>query len=167
MGYSRKQKSYTKTQSTFALNITSMTDMFTILLVFLLQTYASSDFIVEIEKGVTLPVSSSLSNPTRAIKISVGSTDLKIEGKTIALLENSDFKQQDISKKDKDFIEPLFNELNSKKEASSDNTNSDKEDRSVLILADSELNYKTIQKVMYTASQAGFNKIKLATMLGN
>ena len=45
--------------STFGLQITTMIDMFTIILVFLLKSYASSAVTIDAQQGLRLPASSS------------------------------------------------------------------------------------------------------------
>jgi Biopolymer transport protein ExbD/TolR len=56
MGRNRYQVPVKKNQS-FTLNITSMTDMFTILLVFLLQSFAAGEVQIDAAEGVRLPSS--------------------------------------------------------------------------------------------------------------
>ena len=159
-GYQLKKKN-----STFFLNITSMTDMFTILLVFLLQTYSTSDVQIIPENGLRLPSSASQSNPVEAIKISLSSEALKIDQTKIADVKNADFLAQDLEAKDTNFIKPLFNELDKLAKNSSDK-DFVKEGR-ILLQADKELPYATLRKVMYTASMAGFPQLKLVTLVGD
>ncbi|MEQ1665743.1 MAG: biopolymer transporter ExbD, partial [Bdellovibrionales bacterium] len=60
-----------KRNQSFTLNITSMTDMFTILLVFLLQTFASADVQIDPIDGLRLPSSTTDKNPVEGVKISL------------------------------------------------------------------------------------------------
>lgn len=165
MSYRKRTNLHRPLQNTFSLNITSMTDMFTILLVFLLQTYASSDFVVDLEPGVNLPISSATKNPTKSLKISLSKEKLRIEDQTLLELSNSHFLSRDLAKNDLNLIEPLFKELLSKKEKLT--KEEAEQEQNVLLQADSSLDYSILHKVMYTASQAGFSKIKLATVAGN
>ncbi|WP_374079407.1 ExbD/TolR family protein [Bdellovibrio bacteriovorus] len=150
--------------STFTLNITSMTDMFVLLLVFLLQSYSTSDVQITPENGLRLPSSASLVNPTEAVKISLSQEALKIDENKIADVKNADFLPQDLEDKDTNFIKPLFEELDKLAKSSSDKAHI-KEGR-ILLQADKELPYATLRKVMYTASMAGFPQLKLVTMVG-
>jgi len=151
--------------STFTLNITSMTDMFTIMLVFLLQTYSTSDVQINPEANLRLPSSASMLNPTEAVKISLSQDALKIDDTKIADVKNADFLPQDLEDKDTNFIKPLFAELDKLAKSSSDKAHI-KEGR-ILLQADKELPYQTLRKVMYTASMAGFPQLKLVTMVGD
>ncbi|WII72039.1 biopolymer transporter ExbD [Bdellovibrio sp. 22V] len=153
-----------KKNSTFTLNITSMTDMFTIMLVFLLQTYSTSDVQIIPENGLRLPSSASMVNPTEAVKLSLSQEGLKIDETKIADVKNADFLPQDLEDKDTNFIKPLFAELDKLAKNSADKAHI-KEGR-ILLQADKELPYATLRKVMYTASMAGFPQLKLVTMVG-
>ena len=155
----RKRYQLPKPNTTFALNITSMTDMFTILLVFLLQTYATSDIKFEIEKDIQLPISNVETTPIKAVQISISPKELKIDGKLIAKLNNGQFENTDVDRNDTNFVKPLFSELEKLQKE-------DKEGK-VFMQADQALSYNTIRQVMYTASMAGFPKLKMATMAGN
>ncbi len=176
----RKRFEINKDQrSTFGLNITSMTDMFTILLVFLLQTYSTADVQVLPDPGQALPISSVDANATQTVQISVTKDELKIENRTIASLKDLDFTNQDIDSNDQNFIKPLFAELDklSKEEKKIDEAfqagtgtkkaNPGVLDGKIIVKADQNLSYGVLRKVMYTASMAGFPKMKMATVVGN
>jgi biopolymer transport protein ExbD len=155
----------TKRNQTFALNITSMTDMFTILLVFLLQTFATSEVDIQPVNNLRLPSSVTDKNPVEGIKISVSQTELKIDQKLLATVSNNEVDKATLDPADANFIRPLFTELQK--------INSDLEAKKdiklgkVLLQADQELPYSTLRKIMYTASMAGFPNLKLVTTVGN
>ncbi len=163
MGYRRRKMDFKPKNSSFLLNITSMTDMFTIMLVFLLQTYASSDIQIQPEKNLNLPTSKIDKNPLPAIQIYLSSDALKLDGHVLAQLDKGEFKGSDTDANDPQFIQSLFDVLRKKA------VNDPKEEKEgkVFLLADSSLPYTTLKKVMYTASMAGFPSLKLATNLGN
>ena len=163
----RRRYELPKQKSTFGLNITSMTDMFTILLVFLLQTYSTSDVELIPENGMRLPASSSTTNPIESIKLTVSKELVKIDKTKIADMKDSNFESKDIDPNDSNFILPLFNELDklAKDEKLKDNP-AVKEGR-ILLQADAALPYSVLRKVMYTASMAGFPQLKLVTLVGN
>lgn len=165
MGYRRGRFERKEGNQSFALNITSMTDMFTILLVFLLQTYSTNEFKVEPEKGISLPVSSSQTETTKAVKVSLSKNELMIEGRKIASLnEKGDFVASDLESSDTNFIKPLFSEL---EKIAKEDKSPEIQAGNVVFLADSSLSYNMIRKVMYTASMAGFPKMKMATVVGD
>ena len=152
-----------KKNQSFTLNITSMTDMFTILLVFLLQTFASGEVNIDPVSGVRLPQSTTEKNPVDGVKLSISPTELKFDQKVVALVKNQNIDTASIDPNDSNFIKPLFDEL---QKFNKDNEKMAKTGK-VLLQADQELPYSTLRKVMYTASMAGFPKLKLVTTVGN
>ncbi|MNL04253.1 Biopolymer transport protein ExbD/TolR [compost metagenome] len=153
-----------KKNSTFGLNITSMTDMFTILLVFLLQSYSTSEVQLVPDEKVRLPQSVTTTNPVEGIKLSLSSVGLKIDQTQIAEVKDTDFLPQDLEAKDTNFIKPLFAELDklAKDPAAKEHVKAGR----ILLQADRNLPYATLRKVMYTASMAGFPQLKLVTLVG-
>lgn len=151
-----------KKNQAFTLNITSMTDMFTILLVFLLQNF-SSEVTIDPVAGLRLPQSTSDKNPVLGVKLAISPTELRFEDKVIAQVNGQNIDSSAIDKNDSNFIRPLFDELqkyNKENEKLAKTGN-------VLLQADQDLPYATLRKVMYTASMAGFPKLKMITTVGN
>lgn len=132
--------------------------MFTILLVFLLQTYSTADFKVEPENDIRLPLSGSELNPTRALKVSVSPDELRVNETVVTKLEGGKFNAADLEKSDRSFVTTLATEL--KKHAE------ENPEGKLLLLADSSLSYETLKQVMYTSSMSGFPNMKLATVVG-
>lgn len=177
MARRRRYNPNNRAKPTFFLNITSMTDMFTILLVFLLQTFSTAEMQITPDENQSLPLSSTMVNPTLAIEVSLTKNELKLDTRKIASLESNNFAKADIDPNDSNFILPLFKELEklSKEEeakklaAESDpNIKYNKAivDGRIILKADSSFDYGTLRKVMYTASMAGFPKLRLATVVG-
>lgn len=162
MARSRYQVPVKKNQS-FTLNITSMTDMFTILLVFLLQSYAAGEVQIDPIEGLRLPSSNTEKNPIDGAKLSISPTELKFDQVLVAKVQNNQIEQAAIDPKDPNFIQPLFDQL---KKFNTENEKLAKTGK-VLLQADQELPFSTIRKIMYTASMAGFPNLKLVTMVGN
>lgn len=155
-----------KRNQSFALNITSMTDMFTILLVFLLQTFATSEVPMEPVAGLRLPSSQTDKNPVEGIKISLSPTELKMDKTMLAQVKDNAIDKLAIDKNDSNFIRPLFDELQKLNNAKDANKNETAKIGKILLQADQSMPYATIRKVMYTASMAGFPNVKLVTTVG-
>jgi biopolymer transport protein ExbD len=152
-----------KRNQSFTLNITSMTDMFTILLVFLLQSFAAGEITIDPISGLRLPSSSTEKNPVNAVKLSISPTELKFDQVLVAKVENNQIDNAAIDKDDSNFIKPLFDQLQQFNKEHVELAKTGK----VLLQADQELPYATVRKVMYTASMAGFPNLKLVTTVGN
>ena len=152
-----------KKNQSFGLNITSMTDMFTILLVFLLQSFAAGEVQIDPVQGLRLPQSSTEKNPVDGARVSVTAKEIKFDQKTVALITDDKIDSAALDPNDKQFIKPLFDEL---KKLNSDNEKLAKTGK-VLLQADEAIPYATLRKIMYTASMAGFPNLKLVTTVGN
>lgn len=150
--------------STFGLNINSMTDMFTIMLVFLLQTYSSSEVEIIPVQGMRLPSSISESSLTEGVRLNLTKNDLLLKTTSISHLENMEFKNSELDSNDPSFVKPLFDALD--KLAKDPAAKAHVKDGKILLQADRELPYSTIRKIMYTASMAGFPQLKLVTLAG-
>lgn len=163
-----------KKNQSFTLNITSMTDMFTILLVFLLQTFASAEVQIDPIESLRLPSSNSEKNPIDGVKISLTQDKLLIDTTILAQLKNNEFEASAIDSNDSNFIKPLFTALQQLNNRLVHTTGSNKDVKDaalkpgkILFQADQELPYSTLRKVMYTASMAGFPNLKMVTVAGN
>ena len=152
-----------KRNQSFGLNITSMTDMFTILLVFLLQNFAAGEVNIDPAEGVRLPQSMTDKNPVDGAKLSVSSKEIKFDQKVVALIKDNKVDSASLDASDNQFIKPLFDELKKLNTANEKLAKTGK----VLLQADENLPYETLRKIMYTASMAGFPNLKLVTTVGN
>lgn len=162
MSRSRMKINIKRNQS-FGLNITSMTDMFTILLVFLLQNFAAGEVNIDPAEGVRLPQSMTDKNPVDGAKLSVSSKEIKFDQKVVALIKDNKVDSASLDASDNQFIKPLFDELKKLNTANEKLAKTGK----VLLQADENLPYETLRKIMYTASMAGFPNLKLVTTVGN
>lgn len=156
-----------KQNSTFALNITSMTDMFTLLLVFLLQNFSTSSVEINPVNGMKLPVSNSYKNPVDVLQISVSMDEIRVSDKVVAHVQNRQIASADVDPQDSNFIQPLFKELQERAKDPKAKKGEEEDNGQLLLQADQNLPYQTLRKVMYTASMAGFPHVKLITVVGN
>lgn len=156
-----------KQNSTFALNITSMTDMFTLLLVFLLQNFSTSSVEINPVIGMKLPVSNSYKNPVDILQVSVSMDEIRVADKVVATIKNRQIASVDIDPQDSNFIQPLFKMLQEHAKDPKAKKADDQDNGQILLQADQGLPYQTLRKVMYTASMAGFPHVKLITVVGN
>lgn len=149
-----------KKNSAISVNITSLTDMFTVMLVFLLQTYNTSEVQIEAPKDLRLPSSRSEAVLTQGHQLTLSFESLKFGEEVLANIKNNDFEAKDKEDKDPNFIKPLFAHLDKLMKESKDKNI---KDGKLLLLVERDLPYSAIKKVMYTASMAGFPQLKLIT----
>ena len=160
----RRFKLNLKKNNSFGLNITSMTDVFTILLVFLLQSYGTSVVQIEQKSDLRLPSSKSDKNPVYGVEITLNKKELLLGKQHLANINNQGFESSAIDSNDSHFIKPLFKAL---QEIDAKKDNNKPNEGKIVFQADRELPYATLRKVMYTASMAGFPNVKLIIMVGN
>ncbi|MDZ4661139.1 MAG: biopolymer transporter ExbD [Pseudomonadota bacterium] len=154
-------------KATFTVQITSMVDMMTILLVFLLNQQSASSVQVSVTDGLVLPISSTANNPIEALKVVVTAAGIFVNDKRVSEIIDGKIVDSSFDAKDKMFIPALYEELdkeaeNSRRIASINETLDF--DGTLVLQADSRLKYEVLKKVMYTATSAGYANIKMAAV---
>lgn len=159
-----------RSPSTFKIQITSMVDMFVILLVFLLKSYSTSAVQIAPGKDITLPASTSMKDPVDVLKLVVTKAGVFVEDEKILDLKEGAVADKDVEANDPMFIRSLYEALDrqAKKSRSIAAANETVEfDGKVLMQADRGLPYSLLRKVMYTSSLAGFADVKIAVLSAN
>lgn len=162
-----KKKKRTKKEA-LDIDITSLLDILTILLVFLLKSYNASDLTLSTVKKVTLPKSSTKSLGSLSTLIQVDSDykvwiDRKVIGRiSTRSSETVDFlfiRLKKIKKQDESNMKNLEREVAS----ISTKTLADRKKqtmRRINLVMDQSLPYGIIRKVMHTAASAGYPEFK-------
>jgi len=136
------------------LQLTSLLDMFTIILVFLLQSFQAEDENFTMHAGVELPVSDSRNPFTRAVNIAVDATGVFVEGQRVmALGDGLATDEQMAADKLEDLVQAVT--------AAADAQSLEGEDRVATIQADQTIPYDTIDMVMRNAAHAGCFRFRL------
>jgi biopolymer transport protein ExbD len=159
-----------RSPSTFKIQITSMVDMFVILLVFLLKTYSTSPVQITPSDKLRLPASSSTKDPVDVLKMVVSKDAIFVDDKKIVDLKQGEVDAKDVDGKDTNFIRALYTELDRQagKSRQIAKVNETVEfDGKVLMQADRNLPYALLRKVMYTSMLAGYSDVKIAVMSKN
>ncbi|MEQ1875144.1 MAG: biopolymer transporter ExbD [Bdellovibrionia bacterium] len=157
-----------QTEGTFVLQITSMIDIFTIMVFFLLKSYSTSSVVnTGPSSEVRLPSSVSESASVESLKLTVSKSGIFVDDKKVIDLKDGTIAKESVESNDPQFIRPLFEELDKQAEKSKGIAavnETVKFDGKITVQADSELNYELLRKVMYTATLAGYNDLKLAAV---
>ena len=156
-----------RSPSTFKIQITSMVDMFVILLVFLLKTYSTSPVIITPKEGMSLPESSSLVDPVDVVKLMVSEDGVFVEDKKILDLQKGRVPAGVADANDPSFLRPLFEALDERAKHAQEIAKSNDSfefDGKVLLQADRNLSYDVLQNIMYTSMMAGYANVKLAVV---
>ena len=149
----------------FKIQITSMVDMFVILLVFLLKSYSTSPVNITPKQGMQIPASTSLTEPVDVVKLIVAQDGIFVEDKKVMDLEHGRVPAGAIDKDDPTFLKPVFDALDERAKLAksiSKVNDSFEFDGKVLMQADRQLPYEVLQKVMYSSMMAGYADVKLA-----
>ena len=161
------------------LNITSMMDMMTIILVFLLKNYATEDISVAPSDDLQIPVSSALKPPKLAVNVVVSRKDVTVDGEWVLDLEQGVDEETGepvmmVPDDDKrgQLISRLYDVLLEKAEAAKDlgqrTGNADFEFKGeVLLQCDKRLPFSVIREVMFTAGQAQFGNFRFVVIKGS
>jgi biopolymer transport protein ExbD len=148
-----------------ALQITSMADIFMILLVFLLKSYSTALVNVTPTAGMKLPVANAESPELNALKVEISETAVSIEGNPAMTLDGFKVATGDVGTNgvSKTLAEAFEKER--KRQLLIAQSNSDvKVDPKVIVVADQRAPYSTIKAVLASAAIQGYTDFKLAVV---
>jgi biopolymer transport protein ExbD len=169
---SRKQG---KREVAAVLSLTAMVDMFTVLVVFLLQNYNTTGEVLYIPKEVILPQATSIKELKPSVVVTISSKEILID-KTVIVTTDLVRAQEDwlikplalqlataLQQSKEKFERQIQNQL----KAVVDNPNTDKSSATpdwnkVTIQSDKGMDFLMVKKVMYTVTAAGVGEINFA-----
>lgn len=155
-----------KKERVIDIDITSLLDILTILLVFLLQSYNSSGVTINVPKGIDLPRSASESLNNFGVNIQVSKTNIWVDDKEVLTAESAN--EGEVFDEGGRRIVPLYNELIRIKETikQSEKLSPQAAKFSGLanLVVDKSLKYSYLKRVMYTAASAGFKEFKFVVL---
>jgi biopolymer transport protein ExbD len=151
-----KRMSRNRTRVT-KMNLTSLMDVFTILVFFLLVNSASSE-VLDTPKQITLPESVVESKPRETVVVFVGTEYVMVQGEAVARVE-------DILAMEGQDIEPIARRLAELGEnVIGVRTHLVAQSQEITILADKSVPFSVVKKVMSTCTSQGYGRISLAVM---
>ena len=137
--------------------LTSLMDVFTILVFFLLVNSGSVE-IMEAPRDVSLPVSNVETKPRETVVIFVSPENVLVQGKLVALVS-------DILDGKEGAIDPITEQLATLKESViGDRTAAVAGSEEVTILADKSVPFSVIKTIMSTCTNEGYEKVSLAVI---
>lgn len=162
------------------LSLTAMVDMFTVLVIFLLQNYNATGEILHIPKEVVLPQASAVRELKPAHVVTISNKEILLDTKVVATFE-------EVKGAEDWMINNLRTELvtamaKSKAEAEGrlqnkirgvvDNVKGQPEEEKepwskITVQCDKGIDFGTVKKVMYTVTEAGASEINFAVMKSN
>ena len=139
------------------MNLTSLMDVFTILVFFLLVNSGSVE-IMEAPKTVTLPESRVESKPRETVVIFISEDEVMVQGHPVALVA-------DILENGAATVDPITSRLAElKQNVLGPSTQQVAGSREVTILADKSVPFDVIKKIMSTCTGEGYENISLAVI---
>jgi biopolymer transport protein ExbD len=151
-----KRMSRNRTKIT-KMNLTSLMDVFTILVFFLLVNSAASE-VLDTPKQITLPDSIVESKPRETVVVFVSPERVMVQGESVVLVE-------DILAMDGQDIEPIARRLSELREnVIGFRTLVVAESQEITILADRSVPFSVVKKIMSTCTSQGYGRISLAVM---
>ena len=137
------------------INLTSLMDVFTILVFFLLVNSGQSE-LLEAPKYVTLPESVVESKPRETVVILISPTEVVVQGQRVMSLE-------EVVATDTPYLEPISVQLAALKErVIGRSTQVIAASQEITVLADKSIPFEIIERVLSTCTSQGYTRISLA-----
>lgn len=165
-----KRRKRARQNEEVALQITSMADVFTILLVFLIKSFSVSSVSVSIGKDTQLPVANGGQEQVEALRVEIHQSAVLLEGEPIISLNQfipTDPKtvaadgtipelvtQMAKQRKRQQILAAAGNEVSAKAE----------KDSKLLVMADKRVPYRLLKQVLASASVEDFTDFKLVVV---
>ncbi len=148
-------------RGTFTLRLTSMIDMFTILLVFLLKSYSAEGQIVTVSDDLRLPESTSQMPPRVSSVIAITQDWILVDGRPVE-------KIQEVMAK-KDLVIPSLNDELLKLRAITEGIGEISAQMkgfqgNIAIQGDRDITFDLLKRVMLTCGQVGYNNLLLTVV---
>ena len=139
------------------MNLTSLMDVFTILVFFLLVNSGSVE-LVEAPKDVKLPESMEETKPRETVVVFVSAENVLIQGRIVALTK-------DILEGDVSYLDPLAARLAElKNSVIGQSTETIADSQEVTILADKSVPFLVVRKIMSACTGEGYENVSLAVI---
>lgn len=140
------------------LNLTSMMDAMTIILLFLLKTYSTTGAIISPSSDLRLPYSLSTEAPHKELTVSVTRENILVSDERIMSVNNVDSRAT--------VLGALFNELTRRAREAKQNEiqYAIPFTGQINIAADEDVPFQLLFKVIYTCGTSEYNKLRLLTI---
>ena len=143
------------------LMLTSMMDMFTIILIFLLFSFSENPETLTIDKNLELPSSSTEMDYQDTVKIVLSKKELRLNEELVATVDHSRISGM---ARDDLASSALFQRLKARRQAQQEKTGGPDQAPHILFLCDQSHSFKTINQVIKTAGLAGFPNFQFGVL---
>ena len=158
MKNARRLKRMSRNRQTLTrMNLTSLMDVFTILVFFLLVNSASTE-VLETPKQITLPASVVEQKPSETVVIFISPLEVTVQGETVVTVA-------DILAMKGQNVPPIGERLAQVSQSIIGlRTQQVAESQAITILADRSVPFRVVKKVMSTCTGQGYGRISLAVL---
>lgn len=168
-----------KRSAVVALNMTAMVDMFTVMCVFLLQNYATTNQVLPLPDKVNLPAAHEVKDLKPSNVVIIGSDGVMLNNFKVAefrtVKEQEDWVIQPLldqlkkaveegTKKEKSMGSQIRKAVSQAKKGDKPEEAEVPEYRKITIQSDKDVEFLTVKKVMFTVTEAGMQEINFAVM---
>ena len=143
-----------RNQTMVDMNLVSLIDVFTILIFFLLSS-ATGVELLQSPKAVKLPESIAEKLPKETIVVVVSDSDILVDGRKVASVP-------EVLALEGDLIGPLKAELDLLANRQVVRAENKDQQKAVTIMADKDVPYRLLRKVMVTSARANFEDVSFA-----
>ncbi len=160
---------------TAVLSLTAMVDMFTVLVIFLLQNYSTTGDILYIPKEVVLPKANRVNELKPSVVVTVSSKEILIDRTTVATFDEVKNSKEWSIPNLRDQVRVILEKAKADQDSKLQNKvrnvvdktlGKDDDDpnawRKVTLQADKNIDYLTMKKVMFSIYEAGGGPINFA-----
>ncbi len=144
------------------LQLTSMVDMFTLLVIFLLSNFSAAGDILFMSKEITLPTASHGSELERAPVVAITDNFIGLEGQKVVDVDQ--IAHDEILNIQQ--LEDSLRDLKKREEFVHQNDKDHVFAGKINIQADRHTHFKIIKRVMYSCAMAGYGNINFAVLSG-
>ena len=158
------QKSRRRSHISTGLMLTSMLDILTTILFFLMKNYSQVQSDFNVGKDISLPYSSSVTPPVNALQMVVTQKAIMVDQDKVADIVNGDIPKEDLVQGL--LVRPLALKLKKQKDRNIVQNDVDKKAFAGMIVmqADKALQFNVLKKILYTAQLSDFVTLKLAVL---
>lgn len=159
------------------LSLTAMVDMFTVLVVFLLQNFSGDQQMLQLHKDIQLPQAKSIKELKPAFVVTVSNNELLVDQTVIGRIDDVKTQkewmiqplfllmQDSLAKAKIEFETKLQNRIRDAVQTARGDQQEDPNSwNKVTIQADKNIDILTVKKVMYTITEAGAGEINFAVL---
>lgn len=157
-----KKSKFLKNKKPPGLMLTSLLDMFTIILIFLIVSFEAEDHEFQLNDNIELPESTSRSVFKPAVNVAITPEQILVEKEPVVRFDED--REPTVAYPDGKIpvlvtqLEANFQDFLKKQKKDPDM------EAVILVQADKNLDYDTLYLVLRSASLAGFSKYRMATM---